>query len=269
MVKRQPKIRLDAETRKEYSRLANSAKAKIKRINKNYGVNLRGHYDSVLDDTISVPKLEDFNTRSEFNKWKETMSSFTNRNNQRYQFVKNEYNVVTTKSQIHHIETDIRRAQANADRVNAKLKDLETQSGSTVASEMQQMARPNIGMSRPKDFNFGDVRNQQRLKNIAENMKRKSDPDVFTKRQQAFKSNYIEQLQEAFNSDADKLVYLIENIPDDDFYQIYAKNQVNLEFDLFYTLELEGENYDGRVKELESYMEAYLQGKMNLDLKNF
>src|SRR5690625_5284905 len=69
-----------------------------------------------LEGEIPLPDLSEFQTRKEFNEWKELQSSFTNRANTEYQFVKNEYGVVASKREIYQVEQATKRAQRVADR---------------------------------------------------------------------------------------------------------------------------------------------------------
>ncbi|WP_238629291.1 hypothetical protein, partial [Klebsiella pneumoniae] len=64
-------IRITRNDKKEFSRLAKNAKAKIRRTLKNYGIDLTG-------DVFIPESIESFGTRKGFNKWKESVSSFTN-----------------------------------------------------------------------------------------------------------------------------------------------------------------------------------------------
>src|SRR5690625_7488212 len=72
-----PPIRIRKRDEEEYRRLQRNTKAKINRVKKNYGVDLEGE--------IPLPDLSEFQTRKEFNEWKELQSSFTNRANTEYQ----------------------------------------------------------------------------------------------------------------------------------------------------------------------------------------
>src|SRR5690625_8038320 len=108
-------IRITKNDRTEYQRLVRNARAKISRTRKKYGID--------LSQEVNLPKLEQFKTRSQFNKWKQHVSSFTNRHNMKYQFQKNKYGVVASKSELLEMETLRRRQIALAKREVEKIKD--------------------------------------------------------------------------------------------------------------------------------------------------
>jgi hypothetical protein len=84
------------------------ARAKVKRTFQKYGVD--------LTEEVSIPSLDSFQTREEFNKWKEKAGSFTNRNNQKFQFVKNEHGVVASKSLLNEISRNRKKKFVLAER---------------------------------------------------------------------------------------------------------------------------------------------------------
>jgi hypothetical protein len=93
--------------------LVKNSKAKVKRTFQKYGVD--------LTEEVSIPSLDSFQTREEFNEWKEKAGSFTNRNNQRFQFVKNEHGVVASKSLLNEISRNRKKEILLAEK---KLKEI-------------------------------------------------------------------------------------------------------------------------------------------------
>lgn len=259
-------IRITQNDRAEYAKLAKNTKAKLARTTKNYGIDLSAE--------ISVPKLEDFSTRDEYNEWKQKASSFTNRNNLHYQFKKNEFGVVASKARIGKIERENRRAIDIAKRKEKEMQNKPFISGGkvqgTVGERMAYMGRPNMaGITVPKKFDFNEIRNQDRLNTVEQNMERRSDVTYFDKRMETMKARYIESLMDFFNSDANDLAEKLRNMPADDFYEMYLKYD-EFDFDVFYPMEgVETSSHDHIVKRLESYVERYYQGDENLDLKPF
>ena len=64
-------IRISNKDKKEYAKLVKNAKSKVRRVQKNYGID--------LSKEIELPSLESFETRKQFNEWKQKQSSFLNR----------------------------------------------------------------------------------------------------------------------------------------------------------------------------------------------
>lgn len=265
------KIRLTEKDKKEFAKLTKNAKTKIRNVNKKYGINLEGE--------VEFKKIGEFQTRDEFNKWKQKQASFTNRNNLNYQFVKNEYGVVISKSRKNAIERDIKKVQRAVDRETKRRENMPFISGGkvqgTVGQRMLQMARP-MDLHRPKDFNFGGIKTYQRLRDIENNMRKKSDPKHMTTRTEKMREIFIETLERTFNSDADELIDKLRALSPQDFYDMY---QVVDEFDFDYYDPSPQDGYDSQMvdegnklrelRNLEAGYERYMRGEYGPSLKDF
>lgn len=241
--------------------MARNATAKLKRTHKNYGVD--------LSDEIQIPKQSDFKTRKEYNQWKEQIRDFTNRNNTKYQFQKNEYGVVASKREINEAKRATKQAQRIADKMSKKMAKKPFHSGGkvqgTVEQRMLQMGKPNVGgIYRPPNFDFNKIRSRKQFTEKLENMKERSNPNFIDARSQRLKENYYRTLEEHFNSDADNLIDEIKQIPADDFFELYLMYD-EFQFDYIYT----EEQSQATLNKLESVVEAYKSGKINMDLKGF
>jgi hypothetical protein len=258
-------IRITQNDREEYKRLVRNSKAKIRRANKKYGVD--------LSDEVELPKLGNFSTREEFNQWKEETRSFTNRANQNYQFVKNDYGVVASKKKIHEIENATKEAQRLAIHMTENATNKPFISGDkvqgTVGQRMMQMGKPNVaGITIPKNFDFSKVRNQQRLEQIEQNMVKRSNPKYFDKRLETMKQNFMDILQLSFNSDADELIEKLKGIPTDDFYEMYLMFD-EFDFDLYSSENIGAIADEGNIKKMLSYIDRYYRGDIDFNLKGF
>lgn len=258
-------IRITKNDRREYAKLAKNTKAKIKRTSKTYGIDLSGE--------IPVPKLESFQTREEYNEWKEKARSFTNRNNLTYQFKKNQYGVVANKKLLGQLERENKRNQRVAEQIAKEAAPKPFISGGkvqgTVGQQMLQMGRPNVGgVKRPPDFNFNDIRSYQRLKTVQENINRRSDPAYYDKRKETMKENFIFTLGLSFNSNADELVRELQKIPAEDFYEMYLMFD---EFDFsYYDSEQIGVVHDeDNINQMLTYIKRYKRGDIPMPLKGF
>lgn len=240
-------------------------------------MNIDGEMKTVevkVQDIVSIPDLESFNTREEYNRWKEEVSSFTNRNNQRFQFKKNPYDVVASNALIKKVARDTKQTQKLEKEFSAKMSGIVTAEGHTVGQQMLQMGRPNnIGMSRTPDFNFSKIRNSSDLQRKARNMIERSDPKIFDKRLVQMQENYIAMLERMYNSDADEVIDKIRHIPPDDFYQLYLIFFREMEFNEFYINEefdSEWQNYYmNDLARVERRLDEYFLGNVNMDLKDF
>jgi hypothetical protein len=260
MSKKISPIRIFERDKKEYAKLVKNAKSKIRNVSKKYGIDLSGE--------VEFKKIEDFKSREEFNRWKEKQASFTNRNNLNFQFVKNDYGVVASKAKISKIQRDVKKAQRDADRLAKQAENKPRvaaggQVAGTLGQKMLQMGKPNIGgIYRPKDFNFSDVRNQNRLEEIERNMEKRADPKYRDERTERMRERYVRKLYDVFNSDANRLVDMIMAMPVDEFYDMYQMidefdfNEIYIEQ---YLSEL-GQTASDLTSRLENYVERYQRG---------
>jgi hypothetical protein len=226
--------------------LVKNSKAKVKRTFQKYGVD--------LTEEVSIPSLDSFQTREEFNEWKEKAGSFTNRNNQRFQFVKNEHGVVASKSLLNEISRNRKKEILLAEK---KLKEIKA--NPVANQELLKMAEPQRGggVHIPKPFNFKEVRSRGRLEDLVESTRRRSDPKFYDKRTIRMQEVFIEELEKAFNSDANSLVDKIKSMTPDEFIDMY-KMYPSFDFRIFYILKYvnEGEQ-DKYLREMERDFERY------------
>lgn len=258
---RPKRIRIAKNDVSDYKRLAKNTKAKISRAFKNYGVD--------LSSEINIPKLEDFKTRKEFNRWKEEVRQFTNRANTEYQFRKNEHGVVASVKEINKAVRDTKQAQRIAKKLQKETAKkpyiVDGKSVGTFGQKLQQMGKPNIdGVHVPKDFNFDNIKSREQFEVKKESMEKRADPQYMDKRQVALKENYKKALHEHYNSDADELIAEIDKLDPSDFFELFIMHE-GLQVSFEYTEEQTQANIEKKM----SIIESFKQGKINMDLKGF
>lgn len=245
-----------------------NSKAKIRRTAQNYGVD--------LSKEIQLPSIEDFKTREEFNEWKHKQKSFTSVANRNFQFRKNEFGVVASKKEIDEIERATKKAQRIAKQLAKQAVNKPFISGGkeqgTVGQRMLQMGKPNTaGIYVPKDFDFDKVRSRKQLLDKKKNMEERSSEKFFDKRMEQMKKNFIEILEKSLNTDADELIRRLQDVPAEDFYEMYLMFD---EFD-FALWDSDGiifgnhEEAMSHVSKMLTYVDRYESGKLNMDLKGF
>lgn len=227
---RNPQIRITKADKKEYQRLAKNTRAKLKRTLENYNVDLSGE--------INIPPLMSFETRAEFNKWKNEQTRFTNVGNLKYQFVKNKYGTVATKQEILKVQMDTRNAQRIAKELQDKFKDLPFKVGgqevTTMEQRMLQVARPNIaGIYVPSDFDFNKMSDRRYFESRMLSMEKRANPNLLDERMVKMQENFIESLFISFNSDADTLTLEILKLSPLEFFELYMTND-EFDFNVFY-----------------------------------
>lgn len=248
-----------------YNKLARSAKAKINRVKGKYGIDLTGE--------ITVPKLESFKSRSEFNAFKDQVKSFTNRNNTKYQFVENKYGVVASKREINKIKRDTKQAQRVAKKLAKEAVNKPFVAGGkvrgTVGQRMLQMGKPETaGITIPRDFDFFKIRTRKQLMEKAKNMRERSDVEFFDKRMELMKDNYIKSLESTYNSDAHELAKVIEQMSPKDFYEMYISFDSEMEIKQVYIDFALGVESDPFVGKILANIELYQSG-LYKDLRGF
>ena len=254
-------IRITKNDIAEYQRLVRNSKAKIRRTNKNYGIDLTSE--------IELPSMESFKTRNEFNKWKGEVKKFTNRANANYQFKKNEYGVVASVKEINEIKKNTKKAQKIAEKLQKEVANKPFISGgkeqSTIGQQMMMMGKPNTGgIYRPPDFNFDKIRSRKHLEEKKENIEERADPRFIDKRSEKLKNTYMQMVSQAYNSDADELISELEKISATDFYELFLMHE-ELQFDYEYTEEQSEANLAKKM----AIIERYKSGKINMDLRGF
>lgn len=258
-------IRIVEGDKIEYQRLVKNAKSKLRRVKKNYGLD--------LSDEVSVPKLSDFKTRDEFNDWKVKTASFTNRNNLNYQFKKNKHGVVANVKEINEYKRDVKKAQRNAIKKIKEVENLPLISGGKIQAEkvghqiMKAGTQSATGISIPVDFNFDSFQSRKRFEQKKEGMEERANPKYLDKKTEQMKKNFMEILQLSFNSNADELVSKIDKMPADDFYAIYLMMEDVFDFKLYDSEQMDDD--DGHIEQMMSYITEYEEGNINLDLKGF
>ena len=244
-----------------------SAKAKLRRVNKNYGID--------LSNEINLMKLDEFKTRKEFNEWVENMQRFTNRSNQNYQFVKNEYGLVLTKKELNEL---VRLSKQNQRLAKEKIKEaLNLDVLKNKEKQMQELRERTLilgegnvtGISVPPLFNFNQFRTYAALEKAKGNVRKRSNPQFYDKRNEILKDNFIRSLEGSFNSDADKLVSMLRVMSGQDFYELYMSDRLNFDFSLY---DSEGQLFDANrdhLEAMENTVEDFYRGNFDSDFKDF
>lgn len=255
-----PPIRIRNKDVMEYRRLRRNTQAKIRRTKKNYGIDLTNEVDT--------PKLDSFQTRDEFNAWKNRQKSFTNPSNLHYQFKKNPQGVVANKAEIQQAERRTKRAQEIADSVRKQTEGKPFISGgkqkSTYGKQQQMLGKPNYGgIVRPSDFDFENFESRRGFEKRLESMERRSNVSELESRMETMKQNYIEKLAKTFNSDSDQVRKRVQDMPAKDYYEMTLMYE-EMQFDKPYI-----EDSSHFLNKVSGYLDRYERGDVDLDLKMF
>jgi hypothetical protein len=211
------KIRISKNDEQEYKRLVRNAKAKMRRLQKQHGID--------LTDEIPLPSLSSFQDRKAFNNFKEDINKFNKGLKNDYKIVKNDQGVAFTKKEVKKYEKAQKEAIKNAEEYYAKVK----------TEEQKIFLKPsNLDIIKRKGLN--EIPNRKYFEQRLENLTKRSDPEFFNERLERFRDNYIKSLEMSFNDSSRlrKVKEMINEIPPDYFLQLYKLNQAWLDFEFFY-----------------------------------
>jgi hypothetical protein len=243
------KIRISKNDEQEYKRLVRNAKAKMRRLQKQHGID--------LTDEISLPSLSSFQNRKEFNNFKEDINKFNKGLKNDYKIVKNEKGESFTKKKVKEYERKEKEAIRLAKEHYEK----------TTAEQQKIFLKPN-NLDIPRVIPWKDLSKKdfnQRL----ENLTKRSEPQFFDERDQRFKDNYIKSIQGSFNENSlvSSIVEMLDEIPADYFIQVYKDNLTLFDFEQF---DSEGQEVDADMQDLEKIHQILLDYSADdYLLKNF
>jgi hypothetical protein len=210
------KIRISKNDEQEYKRLVRNAKAKMRRLQKQHGID--------LTNEISLPSLSSFQNRKEFNNFKEDINKFNKGLKNDYKIVKNDQGVAFTKKEVKNYERKQKEAIELAEQYYQKTK-----------TENQKIFLKPSNLDIPRKIDLNDIKTRENFKNRMENLTKRSDPDYFNYRDELFKTNYIKSILGSFNEReiVNEIVELLQAIPADRFYDIYKEYIEFFDFELF------------------------------------
>jgi hypothetical protein len=210
------KIRISKNDEQEYKRLVRNAKAKMRRLQKQHGIDLTSE--------ISLPSLSSFQNRKEFNNFKEDINKFNKGLKNDYKIVKNDQGVAFTKKEVKNYERKQKEAIELAEQYYQKTK-----------TENQKIFLKPSNLDIPRKIDLNDIKTRENFKNRMENLTKRSDPDYFNYRDELFKTNYIKSILGSFNEReiVEEIVELLQAIPADRFYDIYKEYIEFFDFELF------------------------------------
>lgn len=205
----------------EYRRLRRNAKAKLNRLRNKYNVDLQSE--------IPVPdSIDEFNTREQFNQWKELIGDFTSRRYTRWQFRENRFGVVQRVSDINRLQYASGRVQRQADRVIAELDKRIDDTDDPLLKE-RMFNRRNDSISRPATFNFQDVKSDFHFNRRLEQMEKRAEENYYDKRMKQMRDNYADIIERDLGRKS-RASEMIRNLDPLDFYEIYMSNRELFDF---------------------------------------
>lgn len=255
-------IRVSKRDLEEYRRLQRNAKAKIRRVQKNYGVDLSAEIN--VGDSI-----DDFATRDQFNQWKDLMDRFTSGRYTTWRFKRNRYGVVMRESEINKLAYDTKRVRRQARNLISELEKRTEDSDDPLVRE-RMFQRRNDSITMPGPFNFEDVRSQHHFDLRRSQMGKRANEDYYDQRMATMRDNYADIIEKDVGRDS-RASELIRNMNALDFFEIYMKNPEIFDF-VFWDSDREGADNnpnESREQDTLEYLRREGHGDWKDDLHGF
>lgn len=236
--------------------MVRNARAKIRRTRKNYGID--------LTNEIDLPKIESFQTRAEFNIFKEEAARFTYRGTREYQFVKNRYGVVASKKEINVLESQAEQARRNAQKYIEKHK-------SPVAEQRRALLKNEnyAGVNLPNKFKFETIQSRRMLEKKKEYLGKMSEPTYYDERLLNMLENYKKILKLTFGSDSDEVIELLNQTSPEDFYELYEMYFESFNFAIYSSDGTEDDAVHNDLANVIRHLKSNLAGDEDMTLRGF
>jgi hypothetical protein len=197
---------------------------------KNYGINLISE--------IAIPDLSEFKTRKEFNAWLTKAASFTNRNNQRYQFRKNEKGFVYNVAEHNQTKRKYDRAVRLAKERKKKIENLELKfQGKTIGKvkDREVLFSHPESVNFPEPYDINKIHDRGHFERRKAQYEKRANPNFFRDTDQRMQDNFIKSVEGSFDSDymSDMVIDKIRALPPDVFYRLYKSNFNEFNFELY------------------------------------
>ena len=255
-------MRISKKDKAEYQRLKQNIKGKVSRVAKKTGLDISGMLD--------IPDLNSI-SRKEFNAFKEEAKRFTART---HKVTYTPQGVPTTNMMMNQMKEMEKLANKRAKEMQNKINDRPFISGGTAQGtvghrRVLMLDEPDaLGYKTLENVDFNKIKDKYELEKIYSRLKKKTKGNGLTyydETMQRMKDNWLRALDGSFDEEANNLKSKVEALPADVFYELYMMFD---EFDFRY-YDSEGQDVEatsGMIKQLESYLNRYADGKLNIEL---
>ena len=243
--------------------MARNAKAKLRRIQKKYGID--------LSKQIHIPKLEEFDTRADYNAWKDEMHHF--KMSRQYKFKKNDKGLVASLYALDQIKQTNKLAIFAAKKRIKKAEKLPyypkpgEQLG-TVRDLFLRMHEPKKrhGIYVPTEFNFNRFGSMEELYEYVQSQLVKGSEEHYLEANARMKDNFIRALEHTFDSYADEAVKILKKMHPDEYYQMSLQYGDAFDFAAKYDRKTKTYGNMEDLKKITSYLNLYEKGEVEVDM---
>jgi hypothetical protein len=221
---RRSKIRVTSRDKELLRSINKRVSAKKSRIKKNYG----------MFTDIQTKSMKDFNTRAEFNAYKEQMQSFLNPHNQNYQYRKTKGGAVVTKKEYNETQRALKRINRIKDQETKKLRNKPFMQGKkptmyTVGEQEKLMGDIRFKENKPLKNKAEQFQDRESFLDWANKLEKNYSGDWITRRNELYRDNYIKGLENVFTAHPERVAILrqhLESMTLKDFMKVYYSNTV-------------------------------------------
>jgi hypothetical protein len=251
-------LKIRKQDKAEYNRLKKNIKSKIKYTQDKHGLD--------ISDLIELPSLDSF-SRKDFNLWKKQATTFTKSKSNKVK--RNEHGVPYTDLLVKTYKQRAEKANDIKEKFNEIFKDKPflskgVKTGITIGQyDFLMKESDDLGNLTRRDFNIGVIKTMRDLERNRNRINEEQDIEFYHTSMDDMRGNWILSLRKQFNSDADNLVKLVNQISAGTFYELYKQNK-EMAFSFIYT-----EGDDETITLLEGLFSDALKGNIDLDLKGF
>lgn len=255
--------------------MVKNTKAKVKRTIQNIGSTI---YDVEKDengeqkliernvrDLLNVPKLEDFQTREDFNNWKEQQTKITSGRSPHFNFKKNEHGLAVTEHLLNVKENREYMAQREARKEQAKAR--ENKEAEQRAGYMAYPTR--IGFHKT-GFNLDRMRSGGELERSMQRLIDQSTGQEYGRTKRRMMDNWLDSVAGSFeNGEANDILDRFKQMSPEEWYDMYEQFYEDMTFRIY---DSEGQLQsatDDNLDALRQYLDDYEWNLVNFDMKDF
>jgi len=225
------------QAQKTFNEMKKKAQRKRSNIKNRYGIDLSGE--------IQIPSsIDEFESRSDYFKWKKQINSFTDRKNPEYRYIQNKHGLVITQKQFNELKQGTAEHRRKAFEQAESMKDLPYIEDGKVLETLGERAEKTsigeaMGITMPKQFDreaFEKIKDPRTIGAKIEANEKRKDPDFYDERMIQMQKNYIELMFFVLNQDDPeqlKTLEIVQNMNPDDFNNMYHSNLEALAFEMY------------------------------------
>lgn len=215
---------------------SNKARKKYNRLrNKGVSESQLPIVPTTADKLVDYAKLTNM-SRKEFNSVVDELLEFSKPYNPDYIYTINKHDVAISKTQQRIAQEETKRVQQEKGEHYQELMETEVTkptSNAIVTPEVLTEFGADLPIKPVPDFDIDSITSEYGLESYIENMQNKT-PDYFDRADELYKENFRQTMFSVFNSSADAIVSLLDDMDLDTFMKLYVREFLDMNIDYIY-----------------------------------